>query len=311
MNPTVARDEVPDLGPVPTRIPVDERLVRELIMTQFPQWSELPIRRVAEEGWDNRTFHLGPELMVRVPSAYEYGLAVEKEQRWLPVLAPQLPLPIPEPVALGEPGAGYPYHWSVYRWLPGDPVSRDAITDLTGFATALADFLLALRAIDATDAPGPGLHNWFRGGTLLTFAAQLEENLITLAGLINTEVVTEIWRLALESPWDGVPLWFHGDVASGNLLLRDGSLGAVIDFGTCGAADPACDLTIAWTLLTGESRAAFRDRLAVDEASWARGRGWALWKALSGYAGAVRDDQAEPIESRSVLEEIVADHLAR
>ena len=300
--------EVPDLGPVPTRIPVDAELVRKLITAQFPQWSELPIRRVAEEGWDNRTFHLGEELMVRVPSAYEYGLAVEKEQRWLPVLAPQLPLPIPEPVAQGEPGEGYPYNWSVYRWLPGEPASRETITDLTGFAATLADFLVALQAIDVADAPGPGLHNWFRGGTLLTYAAQLERDLETLADVIKVDVVSEIWRTALESTWDGRSVWFHGDIATGNLLVRDGALAAVIDFGTCGAGDPACDLAIAWTLLTGESRAAFRDRLDVDPATWARGRGWALWKALSGYAGAVRDDQAEPIISRDVLDEIIAEY---
>jgi aminoglycoside phosphotransferase (APT) family kinase protein len=300
--------EVPDLGPVPTRIPVDAELVQKLITAQFPQWAELPIRRVAEEGWDNRTFHLGPELMVRVPSAYEYGLAVAKEQRWLPVLAPQLPLPIPEPVAQGEPGAEYPYSWSVYRWLPGEPASRETITDLTGFATTLADFLVALQGIDATGAPGPGLHNWFRGGTLLTYAAQLERDLASLADVIKADLVTEIWRAGLESPWDGRSVWFHGDIATGNLLVRDGELAAVIDFGTCGAGDPACDLAIAWTLLTGRSRAAFRDRMAVDAGTWARGRGWALWKALSGYAGAVRDDQVGPIVSRDVLDEIIAEY---
>lgn len=299
---------MPDLGPVPTRLPVDESLVRRLIAAQLPQWSDLPIRRVADEGWDNRTFHLGAELMVRVPSAQEYALAVEKEQRWLPVLAPQLPLPIPEPVAQGVPGEDYPFHWSVYRWLPGDPVSHESIADLTDFATTLADFLNALRAVDATDAPGPGLHNWFRGGTLLTYAAQLDGDLETLTDLVPTDVVAEIWRSALAATWDGEPVWFHGDVATGNLLQRDGSLAAVIDFGTCGAGDPACDLAIAWTLLTGESRAVFRDRLDVDPAEWERGRGWALWKALAVNASYVRDGESDPI-SRRVLDELIADHL--
>ncbi len=300
-------EEVPDLGPVPIRLPVDEGLVQSLVTAQFPQWSGLPIRRVADEGWDNRTFHLGAELMVRVPSAQEYALAVEKEQRWLPVLAPQLPLPIPEPVAQGVPGEGYPFPWSVYRWLPGDPVNREDVTDLTGFATTLADFLTALRAVDTTDAPAPGLHNWYRGGTLLTYAAQLEADVETLADVISADAVTEIWQSALAATWDGEPVWFHGDVATGNLLQRDGALAAVIDFGTCGAGDPACDLAIAWTLLTGESRALFRDRLGVDPGEWARGRGWALWKALAVHASYVRDGESDPT-SRRVLDELIAEH---
>lgn len=294
-----------DLGPVPDRPPIGDDVVRRLIDSQFPQWAALPLRRVAEEGWDNRTFHLGDDLSVRLPSAEPYALAVVKEHHWLPILRPQLPLPIPEPVGLGEPGAGYPHPWSVYRWLPGTPAERDQITDLTAFASDLAGFLAALQAVDPADGPGPGLHNWFRGGPLTTFSSMVEGDLPVLPGEL-AEPVRAIWRSALGAGWDRRPVWFHGDIAAGNLLLRDGALGAVIDFGTCGVGDPACDLAVAWTLLDRPSRAVFRNRLGVDDATWERGRGWALWKALSGVAWAIRDGDEAP-DSRHTLDELVAD----
>ncbi|MEU4391551.1 phosphotransferase [Kribbella sp. NPDC023855] len=141
-----------------------------------------------------------------------------------------------------------------------------------------------------------------------TYDGWARTSLKTLQGLIRTEVAEEIWERALGTPWDGRPIWFHGDIASGNLLVEDGALAAVIDFGTCGVGDPACDLAIAWTMLTGESRAAFRDRLQVDEATWLRGQGWALWKALVVCAGSVRDGEGLPADTSLVLEEILAAH---
>lgn len=296
-----------EFGPAPIRITVEADQVRRLIAAQFPRWGDLPIRPVSSAGWDNRTFHLGEEFLVRLPSGAEYAQAVDKEHRWLPILAPQLPLPIPVPAGRGEPGEGYPYPWSVYRWQPGEPVRRDGIADLTEFAVTLAGFLFALREIDPTGGPGPGVHNWFRGGSLKTFEAWVERDLATLADRLPVEVIREIWQDALVATWDGRAVWFHGDVASGNLLLQDGRLASVIDFGTCGVGDPSCDLAIAWTVLSGPSRDAFRERLAVDDATWDRGRGWALWKALSGYAGAVRDPSSEPVESMRVINELIAD----
>ena len=300
-------DDVPDLGPVPTRFPVTEDLARGLVAAQFPQWADLRVSPVTEEGWDNRTFHLGPEMSIRLPAAESYALAVEKEHRWLPLLAPRLPLPIPVPVALGRPGLGYPHPWSVYRWLDGDAASRDDIADPTEFATSLAGFLAALQLVDPADGPGPGLHNWYRGGTLRTYDALTRDALVTLAGHTRTDLAQEIWERALGSRGDGKPVWFHGDVACGNLLVVDGVLTAVIDFGTCGVGDPACDLAIAWTLFTGESRRAFRDGLPLDEDTWARGRGWALWKTLSTCAGALESGGADLAEATFVLEQIYED----
>ena len=300
--------DIPDLGPAPRRITVDSEQVRRLVAGQFPRWADLPVRPVRNEGWDNRTFHLGEDLLVRLPSAAEYALAVDKEHRWLPALAPRLPLPIPVPLGRGEPGAGYPFPWSIYQWLDGEPASVDRIADPVRFALDLAGFLAALQGIDTTGGPGPGLHNWYRGGTLRTYDGLAQRALTTLDGHVDAGLAREIWKSALDAPGDGTRRWFHGDVARGNLLLDDGGLAAVIDFGTCGVGDPACDLAVAWTLLTADGRRAFRERLAVDDATWARGRGWALWKTLTICAHSLGDDGEEAVDARRVLREIFADH---
>lgn len=303
-------DSGADLGPVPTRIPVDAALVRQLIDDQFPQWSELAIKPVADGGWDNWTFHLGEQLSVRLPSAAPYALAVQKEHRWLPVFAPQLPLPISTPVALGHPTPDYPFAWSVYRWLPGRAASTGTIGDPVAFAAALADFLRALQLLDPSDGPEPGVHNWFRGGSLATYSGEVDRSLDVLADRVPAEQIRTIWQQALTAPWDRRLVWFHGDVASGNLLVNNGSLSAVIDFGTCGVGDPACDLAIAWTLLSAGGRERFRTGLDVDDDTWARGRGWALWKTLATYAYAVEDD--EPVaEFEHILHQILAENSTR
>ncbi|GAA1993932.1 aminoglycoside phosphotransferase family protein [Catenulispora subtropica] len=300
--------DVPDLGPLPDRVTVDAEQVRLLVREQFPHWADLLVRPVAKGGWDNMTFHLGDELSVRLPTAAEYALAVDKEQRWLGVLAPQLPLPIPALVANGRPGADYPFEWSVYRWLEGETASADRIADPVRFALDLAGFLVALQSVDITDGPRPGKHNWFRGATLRTYDEQAQHALTALNGHIDVELAREIWKTALDARWDGVERWFHGDIAQGNLLLNDGELAAVIDFGTCGVGDPACDLAVAWTLLAADGRQAFRERLRVDEATWARGRGWALWKALATCAGALGRDEEQAASALCVLDEIFAEY---
>ncbi|HKD97287.1 MAG TPA: aminoglycoside phosphotransferase family protein [Micromonosporaceae bacterium] len=270
----------------------------------------MPVTPVANGGWDNWTFHLGSEMSVRMPSAAEYALAVEKEHRWLPALAPRLPLPVSTPIAKGEPGEGYPFPWSIYAWLDGEPARADRIADPVRFAVDLAEFLSALRRVDPADGPRPGTHNWYRGGTLRTYAGEVREALTGLAGYVDVDLVTEIWRDALDAAWGGTEMWFHGDVAQGNLLLADGQLAAVIDFGTCGVGDPACDLAIAWTLLTVEGRRAFRETLAVDDAAWSRGRGWALWKTLATCAGSLDDSDEEAEAARRVLDGIIADYAS-
>jgi aminoglycoside phosphotransferase (APT) family kinase protein len=297
--------DVPDLGPVPQRVPVDADQVARMVAEQFPQWACLRVEPVARGGWDNWTFHLGDDLLVRMPSAAEYALAVEKEQRWLPVLAPLLPVAVPIPVGHGAPGPAYGLPWSVYRWLPGRTASAERIADPVAFAADLADVLVALQAVDATDGPQPGIHNWFRGATLRTYDATARGALGELAAHLDTDAVLATWTDVLGRGWDGVDRWFHGDVAAGNLLLDDdGRLSALIDFGTCGVGDPSCDLAVAWTLLTPDGRAVFRDRLAVDDDTWTRGRGWALWKALATSAAATGDERADGLR---VVAAIVSD----
>jgi aminoglycoside phosphotransferase (APT) family kinase protein len=255
-------------------------LVSELITEQFPQWRDLPVAPVELDGWDNTTFRLGDDMLARLPSADCYSLQVEKEQRWLPVLARQLPLPIPSPLVRGEPSAAFPRPWSIYRWIPGRPAVPERVADLCGFAVALADFLAALYRVDPADGPPPGEHNFMRGGSVATYDRQTKDAIAALGDRIDGRAATDAWQAALEATWNGPPVWVHGDVAASNLLVADGQLSAVLDFGCCAVGDPACDLTIAWTFFVSESRTVFRERLALDDATWLRARGWALWKAL-------------------------------
>jgi aminoglycoside phosphotransferase (APT) family kinase protein len=287
---------------------ISTALVEQLISEQFPQWADLPIRPVKFGGWDNRTFHLGDDMNVRLPSAAHYALQVEKEQHWLPRLAPYLPLRIPAPLAIGRPGRGYPWHWSVYRWLPGETATHAPIADLGSFATTLGEFLAALQRIDARSGPPPGQHNFFRGGPLAVYDHETRRALEALEGRIDVATARVVWEVALGSAWNNAPVWFHGDVASGNLLVENGQLSAVIDFGTSGVGDPACDLSISWTMFDETSRAAFRDALPLDEETWARGRGWTLWKALIVAAEMPGTDRREIEKSRRVIDAVLSDH---
>jgi aminoglycoside phosphotransferase (APT) family kinase protein len=241
--------------------------------------------------------------MVRMPSAERYVLQVEKEQHWLPMLSPLLPLPIPVPLARGAPDREYPWPWSVYRWISGETASQQRVADLTRFAVELAQFLTALQRIEVIGGPPPGPHNFFRGGALAPYDEETRRAIAMLAQELDTAAVTRIWDAALSTTWSRAPVWVHGDVAAGNLLVDKGQLSAVIDFGSCGVGDPACDLTIAWGLLDGESRHAFRAALPLDSATWARARGWALWKALTTWLA----HPLEALHARRIIGEVLAD----
>ncbi len=284
---------------------IDESLVQRLVSTQFPEWRDLPIKSVKRQGWDNRTFHLGEHLLVRLPSDVNYALQVEKEQLWLPKLAPFLPLPIPVPVAMGQPAEGYPWKWSVYAFLPGESASHAPIANRADFAKRLAEFLLALQRIDITNAPSPGLHSFYRGGALSMYDAETRQAIYTLKNKIDVTAITDIWQRALASTWKREPVWVHGDISVGNLLVQNGTLSAVIDFGQLAVGDPACDLAIAWTFFKGESRKAFRSVLALDEDTWARGRGWTLWKALITAAGQIESNAIEAQEPWRIINEVI------
>ena len=231
---------------------ITPELVSRLVAAQFPRWAGLPVRRVEPGGWDNVTFRLGPGLSARLPSADCYAAQVGKEHRWLPFLA-RLPLPIPEPVAMGAPGCGYPWPWSVYRWLEGDPATTGRVGNLSRFAAELADFLAALYRVDPSGGPPPGPHNFFRGGPLAVYHAETMEAIAALGDEVDAGCAAEVWRAALAAPWPGPPVWVHGDVSPENLLTAAGRLSAVIDFGCCAVGDPACDTAIAWTFFSGRA----------------------------------------------------------
>jgi len=283
-------------------------LVRRLLAEQAPWWSDLPVEPVPVDGWDNRTYRLGEALTVRLPTAEWYVPSVEKENRWLAILAPALPLPIPHPIFMGRPGTGYPFPWSVRHWLPGEPAAVSNVADFPTLAEAVGKFLVALQQADAAGGPAAGGHSLHRGAPLAFYDDEIRRNLAELVDRVDAAHATAVWEAALKTTWAGPPVWFHGDVAVGNLLVRDGHLAAVIDFGTCGVGDPACDLVLAWTFLSGPARERFRRTVGHDEATWARARGWALWKAVISMTG---DPAPAAVAFHAhVVEEVLADPVS-
>ncbi|RJE88306.1 aminoglycoside phosphotransferase family protein [Paenibacillus sp. 1011MAR3C5] len=223
-------------------------------------------------------------MTVRLPSHERYASAVEKEQTWLPLFQPHLSLPIPAPVAKGEPTNEYPLPWSVNRWIEGDTVTDDNILSLNQFAADLSAFLKELQAIDASEGIPAGVQNFHRGGDLAVYDGDTRAIIVELAGQYDQKLLSEIWELSLSTNYQSEPVWVHGDVAVGNLLVQHGRLSGVIDFGTMGTGDPSSDLVIAWNFFDDESRAVFLSKMKVDEVTVHRARGWALWKALITYS---------------------------
>jgi aminoglycoside phosphotransferase (APT) family kinase protein len=258
-------------------IETDEALVRRLLAAQFPQWAELPIEALPAGGTDNAIYRLGDDLSARLPRRRGWATgSLDKQFEWLPKLAPLLPLPVPTPVARGAAGEGYPHEWAVYNWLDGE----DAVSvplDLPRAAADLAEFLAALRRIDPTGGPPPG----GRGGPLRPRDEATRAGIAALADAIDAAAVTAAWEEALAArEWDGPPVWIHGDLDARNLLVRDGQITGVVDWGSACVGDPACDVKVAWAVLDAETRPILRELLEIDDATWARGRGWALSQAM-------------------------------
>jgi aminoglycoside phosphotransferase (APT) family kinase protein len=263
-------------------VETDVALVRRLLAEQFPQWAGLPIYPVTSYGTDHDIYRLGDHLAARLPRIGWATAQAAKEAEWLPKLAPHLPLALPVQVAKGYPGNGYPFDWSVYEWLPGEN-ANGTIDDLDQAAVDLAAFILALRQIDTTDAFPRPPHG--RGGPLVEGDEQVRRSIAELGDRIDGVATLRSWEESLDAPtWDGAEVWVHGDLLPGNLLVVDGRLSAVIDFGGLNVGDPACDLQPAWNMLAGDNRRRFLAELAVDGASWLRGRGWALYQAVSALA---------------------------
>lgn len=295
-------------------VPTDPSLVRRLLAAQFPQWANLPLRPVPSAGTDNAIYRLGDNLSVRLPRIHWAVDQVAKEHEWMPRLAPHLPLRIPQPLALGEPAEGYPYRWSINRWLDGENATLNQIAAPVQAARDLAHFLHSLQQIDTTDGPLAAEHG-LRGVPLAPRDGAVRENIAALRELNlldDSEVNTALaaWEAALAAPnWDRPPVWFHGDLLPGNLLFQQGHLHAVIDFGGLGVGDPAPDLMIAWALFAGKSRAAFREALGVDDTTWARGRGHALAQAVIFIPYYVETNPVGVAYARRSLGEVLEDYI--
>lgn len=289
-------------------VETDAGLVRRLLVSQYPEWADLPIERVASDGTDNAIYRLGEELAVRLPRIQWASEQPAKECEWLPRLAPLLPLTVPVPLAKGMPAEGYPWSWSVVPWLRGENALPERLVDMRAAASTLGAFVAALQRIGAAVGPPPGAHNSSRGVALAQRDAAVRTAIAELGGKVDGGAVTAAWEAALAAPvWDGEPVWLHGDLQAGNLLASDGRLSAVIDFGCLGVGDPACDVMAAWAYFSGEARDAFRAVLPVDDATWARGRGWAL---SVGLIAIPYYEQTNPVLAgigRRSIEEVLAD----
>ncbi|OMH34850.1 aminoglycoside phosphotransferase family protein [Tersicoccus sp. Bi-70] len=296
---------------------IDAGLVARLVAAQFPAWASLPVRPVSPQGNDNRTFRLGDELVARLPSAAGYVPAVEKEDLVLPRLAGALPVAVPAPVATGAPGEGYPFPWSVRRWLPGTTADADPALDRDALACDLGAFLVALRGLPTAGGPVAGPHSFFRGEHPRVYDDEVRAVLAALRARqddgIDVDACAAVWGEVLATGIEQPDGWFHGDIGVGNLLTVDGRLSAVIDFGTCGVGDPACDLVIAWTLFDAAERRLFAAAVDLPPATWRLARGWALWKALITVTGAERDtayDRYHRAIQERTIRAVLADPVA-
>ncbi|MFE2938072.1 aminoglycoside phosphotransferase family protein [Streptomyces sp. NPDC059255] len=257
-------------------VATDVPLVRRLLAAQFPRWAALPVTPVRSAGTSNAMYRLGAEMVVRLPRVAGAAGDVAKEHTWLPRLAPALPVAVPVPLGRGTPGEGFPFPWSVYRWLPGGNPEAAGTAPPEPFARELAEFINALHRIDPADGPAS-----YRGEPLASRDATTRAAIGELGGHLDAVAVTAAWAAALRAPGRrGPAVWIHADLQPGNVLIADGRLGAVIDFGCLGLGDPAVDLIAAWYLLPAAARGVFRAAVGADEAAWARGRGWALSIAL-------------------------------
>jgi aminoglycoside phosphotransferase (APT) family kinase protein len=256
-------------------------LARKLITEQFSEYAHLPITSVEKQGHDNRTYRLGPDMLIRMPTAESYALKVPKEQSLLPKLVSHLTVSIPVPIKMGAASQGYPYPFSIYKWLEGTSINLLVLDNdcLEKLAFDLVRFLKELQSIDDVDGPTPGQHNWWRGDHVSVYDKGAREQISELSTVINEGKAIDLWELACKTKWDKPPVWIHGDFAIGNMLLKNSKLSSIIDFGGVALGDPACDLVIAWTFLNGKARDIFVQEMDLDEDTWLRAKAWALWKA--------------------------------
>jgi len=286
-------------------------LARNLIAEQFPEFSDLPITDVEKQGHDNRTYRLGDHMLIRMPTAADYALKVPKEQELLPQLAKRLSVSIPAPIKMGKPSADYPYPFSIYKWLSGKSINLLRLTDQEKeqLAFDLAKFLKELQAITDIEGPEPGQHNWWRGAHVSVYDKGAREQIAELAEITDAGQALDLWDKACATRWNKQPIWIHGDFAIGNILMDGGKLSAVIDFGGVAVGDPACDLVIAWTYLSGKARETFISEMAMDSDTWLRARAWALWKATFELCQIVDKNSPEAKTQKIIIAETINDGI--
>src|SRR5438552_6095013 len=290
-------------------VDIDRSLVSRLLAAQFPQWADRSIEPVRSAGTNNAIYRLGSDMAVRLPRIDGATAPMEKEHLWLPRLAPHLPLAIPVPLALGAPGEGYPWAWSVYGWLEGENAERGDIAKESQAAQDLAHFITALQRIDPMNWPGPFPPGSSRGMPLSTRDAPTRTAIAELSGRVNTDAVTAAWEAALQaSEWHGPPIWTHGDLLPGNLLVQRGRISAVIDFEGLGVGDPACDLIVAWSLLSQHSREIFRAAFPLGDVTVARGRGWSLSIGLIALPYYQSTNPVFAATAHRMITEVLVDH---
>lgn len=297
-------------------VPLDTRLVRQLLADTFPQWAELPLRAVPSEGTDNALFRLGNNLMVRLPRRDEAMGQIEKEVAWLPKLAPYLPLLVPEPLASAKASEIFPRPWSICHWVEGHHIDENSDTpsvDLSTCARDLAGFVLKLQSIDAAGGPEPGSHNFHRGTALANldrYARHSLDRILDIGGLIDVDLTREAWERALAAKaWDAPSVWIHGDLHGGNLLAREGKLVGIIDWGGLGVGDPAPELIPAWTLFDEDARGVYREALKVDDDTWERGKGWALFVAVTALPYYLHTNPSMVAMARRIIRNLLPEAL--
>ncbi|MDX3534606.1 aminoglycoside phosphotransferase family protein [Streptomyces sp. MB09-01] len=291
----------------PDQHPVGDDLVRRLVAGQFPQWAGMPVERFPSGGTVNAMYRLGEDMVVRLPLRGGGAEDVFTERVWLPRLAPRLPTAVPEVLGSGEPAEGYPWSWSVYRWLAGENPEAGALGEPEALARDLAGFVAAMRSITL-----PGPPPAYRGGPVAWLDGATRAAIEELRGIpqegVDCDAAAAVWEDALRAPdRGGPPVWLHADLTPGNLLVHGGRLTSVIDFGCTGVGDPACDLFPAWNLLPADAREVFREALGVDDATWRRGRGRTLSQALIALPYYRRTNRTMAHNARHVIREVLAE----
>jgi aminoglycoside phosphotransferase (APT) family kinase protein len=256
-------------------VDVDESLVRQLVDAQFPQWAEFALQPVASTGTDNAIYRLGADMAVRLPRIHWAVPQVDKEFEWLPRLAAHLPVSVPAPLAKGTPARGYPFPWLICSWLDGQDLEHSPVPDIGQLARDVGGFVAALQAIDPAGGPTAGI----RGRDLFSQDETTRTAIRRLEGVIDVDRAIAVWEAALEaSPSVASPVWVHGDLLPGNIVVHGGRLHGIIDWSAVGLGDPACDAMVAW-FFPPDARFVYRGALDLDDATWARARGWVVQQA--------------------------------